>query len=52
MCQAYEGERRSVVRSELAEIKEAWRRHQSGEAPLSDTDLRKLVLRKMMLEEV
>lgn len=51
MCQAYEAERRIVVGGELAEIQEAWRRHQSGEAPLSDDEVRRLAVRKMMLEE-
>lgn len=52
MCQGYEGEKRSMARGELAEIREAWRRHQSGEAPLSDDEIRRLAIRKMMLEEI
>lgn len=51
MCQAYEGERRAIVGGELAEIREQWRRHQSGEHPLTDKQVTELVVRKMMLED-
>jgi hypothetical protein len=51
MCQAYEGERRCIVRGELNEIRETWRKHQTGEAPLTEKQQIELVVRKMMLEE-
>lgn len=51
MCQAYEGERRHVVRGELNEINEQWRKHKSGEAVLNDEQVKELVVRKMMLLE-
>lgn len=51
MCQAYEAERRFIVANELAEIREAARKHLSGEAPLTREQLIELTARKLMLEE-
>lgn len=51
MCQAYEGESRYVRSSELRQIREAWEKHKSGEAPLTDEQLKELAIRKLMLEE-
>ena len=52
MCQAFEGESRGLKRQELREIHIAWEKHESGEKPLSDQELHKLAIRKLMLEEV
>lgn len=51
MCQAYEGERAYLVRRDLDEIKQKYNAHKSGEKPLSDEELLKLAIEKMMLEE-
>lgn len=51
MCQAYEGERRYMVVTELQDILEAWEKHKSGEHPLTADELRELAIRKLMLEE-
>lgn len=51
MCQGYENEHKFMVRGELAEVKELWRRHETGEQSLSRDQLIELVARKMMLEE-
>ena len=52
MCQEYEGERNFVVRQEIAEIREKWSKHQSGELPLTDLEIRELCVRKIMLDEM
>lgn len=49
MCQQYDGERQYMVRSELREIRRKWERHESGEAPLTDEEIKDLVVQKMML---
>ena len=51
MCQAYEGEREWLVRRDLAEIKKRYAAHASGEKKLSDDELLKLAVEKLMLEE-
>jgi hypothetical protein len=51
MCQAYEGEARSIARGERHEISEAWRKHQSGERRLTDAELRDLVIQRLMLDD-
>jgi len=51
MCQAYEGEREWLVRRDLAEIKKRYVAHASGEKKLSDDELLKLAVEKLMLEE-
>lgn len=51
MCQQGEGERRYFVGQELREIRETYRKHCSGEAPLSEDQLKELCIRKLMLED-
>lgn len=51
MCQAYEGERNFLIREERAEIQEKWAKHESGEAPLSEDEIKDLCVRKLMLDE-
>jgi len=51
MCQKYEGERSYMVGAELREIKEKWRKHESGEAPLTDEEITQLAVRKLILRE-
>lgn len=51
MCQAYEGERDSIVQQERGEILEKWAKHESGEAPLTDEEIKNLCVRKLMLDE-
>lgn len=36
---------------ELSEIQEVWRKHESGEKPLTDEQIKELVVRKFMLLE-
>lgn len=52
MCQAYEGERQYVVSGELREIQEKWKKHESGEAPLTEDEIRELAVRKLMLMDI
>ena len=49
MCQAYEGEARYVAGGEKREIMDKWNKHESGEAPLTDDEIKELAIRKMML---
>jgi hypothetical protein len=51
MCQAYDGEARSVAMAERREIRDLWQRHKSGEVPLSDEELLELAVRKLMLND-
>lgn len=51
MCQAYEGERSYMVSREQREIREAWEKHQSGEKPLTEEQIKELAIRKLMLDE-
>ena len=51
MCQAYEGESNYMRSQELREIREAWEKHQSGEKPLTEDELKDLAIRKLMLSE-
>ncbi len=51
MCQAYEGEREYFVSSELAQIEKEYGDHLTGKKPLSDEELLKLAIEKMMLSE-
>ena len=51
MCQAYEGEREWLVQRELREIRQRYAAHMSGEKKLTDDELLKLAIEKLMLEE-
>ena len=51
MCQAYEGEREFVVQRDLAEIRKKYEDHKSGTKPLTDDELLKLAVEKLILEE-
>lgn len=52
MCQQFEGEKRSVIATDLRSIREAWAAHESGERPLTPEQVHELCVRKMMLEDV
>lgn len=52
MCQAFEGEQQYVVQRDLAEIRKKYEDHKNGTKPLSDEELLKLAVEKMMLLEV
>lgn len=52
MCQHYEGESRYVARSEMSDIRERYARHESGEAPLTDAEIKDLAVRMLMLREI
>jgi hypothetical protein len=51
MCQAYEGEREWLVQRDLAEIKKRYKAHVRGKKKLTDDELLKLAIEKLMLEE-
>lgn len=51
MCQAYDGEKQFVIANELSEIRKKWEAHKSGEHPLTDEEIKALVIQKLMLEE-
>lgn len=51
MCQAYEGEREYLVRRDLHEIRKKYEDHKNGTKPLTDDELLKLAVEKLMLEE-
>lgn len=51
MCQAYEGEANCMRARDLREIREAWEKHQSGEKPLTEQELKELAVRKLMASE-
>ena len=49
MCQAFEAEQEGLIASDIRKIKEKWRKHQSGEAPLTDEEIKKLSIELLML---
>ncbi len=51
MCQAFEAERNLMVWLDNADIRRKWERHKSGEEPLSDDELKRLAIQKMMNDE-
>lgn len=51
MCQAYEGERNYMIWRERQEIKQKYEDHESGKKRLTDEELTKLVIQKLMLSE-
>lgn len=51
MCQAYEGERAYLVQRDLREIREKYAAYERGEVTLTDDELYKLAIEKLMLEE-
>lgn len=51
MCQQFDGESRYVTRSEMADIRERYVRHESGQAPLTDSEIKDLAIRMLMLRE-
>lgn len=51
MCQQHEAEMNYLVSQELRQIRAAWEKHKSGEAPLTDEQIKELVIRKIMLDE-
>lgn len=51
MCQAYEGEREMIVHSDLRQIRERYAAYKRGEIKLTEEELLKMAVEKMMLEE-
>ena len=51
MCQQGEAEIRYTVRGELREIAETWAAYERGDIKLTDDEIGKLVIRKLMLME-
>lgn len=51
MCQAFEGEKRSMIARDQDEIARMWAAHKSGEHRLSADELKELVVRKIMLDD-
>jgi hypothetical protein len=51
MCQAYEAEREWLVRRDLREIRQRFEDHKNGKKKLTDEELQKIAIEKLMLEE-
>ena len=51
MCQAYEGERRSVAHQERDELIAKLERHESGETPLFQDEIDEIAVRLFMLAD-
>ena len=51
MCQAYEGEKAYLFRSERAQRRARWEAHKSGEQPLTDEELQTLMVEEMMARD-
>lgn len=51
MCQQFEGESRFVANSEMQAIRERYARHESGEALLTEAELKDLTVRMLMLRD-
>lgn len=51
MCQQFEGEKSYLMASDMREIRKIWAAHESGEHPLSDSEIHQLAIRKLMLED-
>lgn len=51
MCQAYEGEHQYLVQRDLNEIRKKYDAYVNGQAPLTEDELLRLAVEKLMLEE-
>ena len=51
MCQHYEAEQRSIVRSEREERRRRWEAHESGERPLSVDEVAKMIAEELMARD-
>lgn len=51
MCQAFEGEQQFLIHSELRQIREKYEAYKRGEIQLTEDELLKMAVEKMMLEE-
>ena len=51
MCQAVEGEQRSLMATERWERRKVWEKHESGEVPLSDEQITELVVEEIMARD-
>jgi hypothetical protein len=51
MCQAYAAEARLVGSSERSERQRKFDAHKSGEAPMTDEQLRRLMIEEMMARD-
>lgn len=52
MCQQGENEKNYLMASDMRDIRRIWAAHESGEHPLTDEEIHRLAVRKLMLEDV
>jgi len=51
MCQHYEAESQYVSRMEMHEIRQRYAKHESGEALLSEKEIKDMMIRVIMLRD-
>ena len=51
MCQAFEGEQRSMMRKEMGDLRKKWRDHEEGRHILTEEEQKQIAVQYIMLRD-